>query len=95
LEGGEKEEWEVQCEAVGVTSFYRGRRAVRGGCGRVVTVGVKRINAIDGREGLRRGFKKGDQGVGVKMLMGHLYAEAGRPGAARLAQAARGGRGWT
>jgi hypothetical protein len=54
-----------------------------GDVGEVVAGGnVRRLmaHAIDGRGGLRRGFKKGNRGRGVKIWTCHVYAEAGSAG---------------
>jgi hypothetical protein len=84
---------------VEASPFYRCGRAVAEDGGQAAMVSFKRINAIDGREGLRRDFKRGIK-VGSKGVeaasRGSELGGTGRPEAAvgRLARVVRGGRGW-
>jgi hypothetical protein len=84
---------------VEASPFYRCGRAVAEDGGQAAMVSFKRINAIDGREGLRRDFKRGIK-VGSKgaeaASRGSELGGTGRPEAAagRLARVVWGGRGW-
>jgi hypothetical protein len=74
------------------SSGERGKGAVKAGDGAFPFIGAgddgevvvggnnRRLmaHAIDGRGGLRRRFKRGNKGGGVKTWTWHLYAEVGR-----------------